>query len=140
MQNQKKPAWLYKQSAVIPYFKIDGVTQVILVTSSSGKKWVIPKGVIERFMSPEDSAAKEALEEAGVIGHVSSEIITEYEYKKWGGTCHVKVYLLEVSEILDVWDEMKKRERKLVEITNAISLVKAELRETLEIFNEMYCN
>lgn len=135
----RKPNWLFKQSAVIPYILDHGVKQVVLITSKSSKKWVIPKGVIERFMSPEESAAKEALEEAGVMGDVSSEIIAEYEYSKWDGICHVKVYPLEVSEILDTWDEMEKRERRLVEASKAIVIVKPELQKVMQIFYEKYC-
>lgn len=132
-----KPARLFRQSAVIPYLVSNGVTEVVLVTSSSSKYWVIPKGVIERSMSPEDSAAKEALEEAGVTGNVSGDVVTEYRYKKWGGTCHVKVYPLEVKEVLPSWDEMEDRERIFVEIPKAIKLARTELKRVLKIFHKM---
>ena len=62
-----KPSWLYQQSAVIPIFD----DKIVLITSRRKKRWIIPKGVIELGLAPEDSAAKEALEEAGVVGSVS---------------------------------------------------------------------
>ena len=133
----KKPVWLLKQSAVVPFISKNGVTQVVLVSSSSNKNWVIPKGGIEDLMSPEDSAAKEAFEEAGVVGDVSNEVFAEYKYTKRGGVCHVKVYPLEVSKILAEWDEMNKRKRRVVKVGKAIGLVKKEQKGILRKFKEM---
>ena len=87
-----KPNWIFRQSAVIPYRKENDRIEIILITSRSSKHWIFPKGIIEPNMTPESSAAKEALEEAGVIGKSSSTLISEYEYKKWGGFCNVQVY------------------------------------------------
>ena len=133
----KKPVWLLKQSAVVPFISKNGVTEVVLVRSSSNKNWVIPKGGIEDLMSPEDSAAKEAFEEAGVVGDVSNEVFAEYKYTKRGGVCHVKVYPLAVSKILVEWDEMNKRKRCVVKVGKAIGLIKKEQKGILRKFKEM---
>jgi 8-oxo-dGTP pyrophosphatase MutT (NUDIX family) len=132
-----KPVWSLKQSAVVPFISKNGVTEVVLVRSSSNKNWVIPKGRIENFMSPEDSAAKEAFEEAGVVGDVSNEVFAEYKYTKRGDVCHVKVYPLEVSKILVIWDEMNKRKRRVVKVGKAIELVKKEQKGILRKFKGM---
>jgi 8-oxo-dGTP pyrophosphatase MutT (NUDIX family) len=136
----EKPAWLYQQSAVIPFLRVEGVLNVVLITSNSSGHWVFPKGVIERDMTPEESAAKEALEEAGVAGTVSDEMISVYEYEKWGGTCHVQVFPLAISEVLETWDEMNQRQRKIVEASEAIDLVKPALKHILEEFVSRYKN
>lgn len=130
----KKPDWLYKQSAVIPYIRNGISIDIVLVTSRSKSGWVLPKGVIQRFMSPEDSAAKEALEEAGVVGNVDSTPVADYDYVKWKGTCNVKVFSLEVTEILESWDEMEKRERIVVNLEEAIEKVKHEQKSSLMKF------
>ena len=132
---RKKADWLFKQSAVVPYIKSDESVKIVLITSSSKNGWVIPKGTIERFLSPEESAAKEALEEAGITGNVISEIIAEYEYEKWGGICHVKVYPMEVLDIKDTWEEQSERKRIIVTILEAITLVKPILVPILEKFS-----
>ena len=88
-------------------------------------------------MSPEDSAAKEAFEEAGVIGDVSNEVFAEYKYTKRGNICHVKVYPLEVSKILAAWDEMDKRKRRVVKVGKAIGLIKKDQKGILRKFREM---
>ena len=71
-----------KQSAVIPFRRRDGQLEVLLITSSNNKRWVIPKGVKEPELSPRKSAAREALEEAGIEGPVSGESIGTYAYEK----------------------------------------------------------
>jgi phosphohistidine phosphatase len=67
------PAWMYRQSAVIPYRRGPSGLEVLLVTSRKGTRWVLPKGVVEPDLSPAASAAKEALEEAGVRGPIDDE-------------------------------------------------------------------
>ena len=133
----KKHVWLFKQSAVVPFRTKDGVTEVVLVTSSSNKNWVLPKGRIEKLMSPEKSAAKEAFEEAGVIGDVSKNVFAEYIYRKRGNICRVSVYPLEVSKILVEWDEMDKRDRRIVEVGAAIQLIKKEQKGILRKFQKI---
>ena len=129
-----KPAWLYRQSAVIPFLENDGVMKVVLVTSNSSGHWIIPKGIIEKNMTPGESAAKEAFEEAGVTGKVSEEMISVYNYEKWGGICHVQVFPLEVLEVLETWEEMNCRNRKIVDVLEAVTLVKPILRGVIEEF------
>ena len=76
-------------------------------------------------MSPEESTAGEAKEEAGVIGSVqSSELGRKYE--KWGGVCTVQVFELQVERLLDHWDEMHLRDRRLVAPLEAVSLIDEE--------------
>ncbi len=133
----KKHVWLFRQSAVVPFRTKDGVTEVVLVTSSSNKNWVIPKGRIEKLMSPEKSAAKEAFEEAGVIGDVSKNVFAEYVYSKRGNKCRVSVYPLEVSKILVEWDEMDKRDRRILEVGAAIQLIKKEQKGILRKFQKI---
>ena len=132
----KKPWWLFRQSAAIPYLKENYDVKIVIVTTNSKESWTIPKGVIERFLTPSESAAQEALEEAGVSGDISGELFSEYTYEKWGGTCHVQVYPLSVNEIFDNWKEDSKRSRKIVTIEQAIVLVKPRQKEILRNFSK----
>ncbi len=102
---REHPDYFYNQSAVIPYRQGEKGLEIMLITSRKKKRWVIPKGIAEPDMTPEDSAAKEAYEEAGIKGEVHSGVIGSYTYKKWGGTCTVKVYVMRVTEELQVWEE-----------------------------------
>ena len=90
----------------------NGKPRVLLVTSFRGKRWVIPKGIVEDGFSPSRSAAKEAWEEAGVTGRVSRRMLGRYRYEKWNGVCAVLVYRLDVEEIHREWPEAHVRRRK----------------------------
>ena len=114
---------LVEQSGVIPYRIMDGKIEVMLITSSASKRWVIPKGLIEPNMTPEDSAAKEAWEEAGVLGQVFPNLMGIYEYYKSGCTWQVDVFLLQVETVVENWPEAYKRKRQWVSIPKAIKRV-----------------
>lgn len=114
---------LYQQAAAIPYRILDQKLQVLLISSRNGKKWIIPKGIIEKGDSPETTALKETREEAGVEGQLTNGLIGKFSYQKWGGICKVRVFPLLVSKVLDQWDE-DFRERKWVDVSKALTIVK----------------
>jgi 8-oxo-dGTP pyrophosphatase MutT (NUDIX family) len=101
----KVPEHFFQQSAVLPYRKDRGRLEVLVITSRRKKRWVIPKGIRELDLDSASSAAKEALEEAGIEGEVSKKTIGTYEYKKWGGVCSVEVFSMDVQTSYDVWPE-----------------------------------
>jgi 8-oxo-dGTP pyrophosphatase MutT (NUDIX family) len=125
---------IIKQSAVIPYQRVpapDGL-KILLITSMRRRRWVIPKGIIEPNLSPAASAVKEAYEEAGIKGDVSGAPIGRYTYSKWGGTCVVSVFLLEVRTILEVWPEAAVRQRRWLPVHAAAQAVaEPDLREMI---------
>lgn len=65
-------------------------------------------------MTSAESAKNEALEEAGVEGIISPEPVGKYSYLKWGNTCTVDVFLLNVTIIHTEWEEDYFRERKWI--------------------------
>mgnify|MGYP006291114137 CR=1 FL=1 len=107
-----KPDHFYRQSGVVAYDWDDGELQVLLITSSSGKRWVIPKGIVEPGLTPLESALKEAHEEAGISGKGLTESLGHYQYQKWGGVCDVTVFPLEVDTVLADWPEAAVRRRE----------------------------
>ena len=116
----------YKQSGVIPYRIKKEQIEILLITSRSGKRMVIPKGLIEFNLSPLDSALKEAYEEAGISGSPHKKPLGRYQYKKWGGICEVEVFLLCVEEISGHWPEDDFRERYWFSLDEAASRVKED--------------
>lgn len=106
------PAWMYRQSAALPYRRAGATIEVLLVTSRKGKRWIAPKGIVEPGLSPAESAAKEAAEEAGVVGEMSAQPLGSYRYEKWGGICQVAVYALAVQEQMTDWPESGFRRRR----------------------------
>jgi 8-oxo-dGTP pyrophosphatase MutT (NUDIX family) len=127
-----QPAADIQQSGVIPYRIKDGKIEVLLITSSAGKRWVIPKGMIEPWMTPPGSAAKEAWEEAGIIGPVATNSIGRYEYRKSEYNFRVEVFLLQVETILEDWPEAKQRKRQWFSVKQAMKrVVEAELKKII---------
>lgn len=93
-----RPAYYYRQSGVLPYRWAPQGPQILLISSSSGRHWGVPKGICEPGLSPQVSAAKEALEEAGVSGPVSDHVLGEYTVGKWGGICRVQLHAMRVED------------------------------------------
>lgn len=124
-EQRDRPAYYYSQSSVIPYRVIDGKNEVLLVRSSQDKHWVVPKGIVDPGHSPQESAAKEAREEAGIEGPVDPVPLGTYEYEKWGSSCTVIVYPMQVTRIIaeSEWEE-KHRGRVWVSIEQAATQLK----------------
>ncbi|MFO5439981.1 MAG: NUDIX hydrolase [Dolichospermum sp.] len=120
----QKTSKVFQQSGVIPYRIIEGKLEILLITTRKRQGWVIPKGGLCKGMSPHDSAAKEAWEEAGVLGRVTTEKLGNYQYRKRGNIYRVNLFLLPVEEILEDWPEATARERKWLEVNQAAELVK----------------
>ncbi|MEJ1296439.1 MAG: NUDIX domain-containing protein [Candidatus Sedimenticola sp. (ex Thyasira tokunagai)] len=124
-ERRDRPAYYYTQSSVIPYRISDGQLEVLIISSSKNKHWVIPKGIADPGHTLQESALKEAWEEAGVEGEVTEEAVGSYSYEKWGATCTVTVYPMAVTHQLPEgrWEE-RHRGRKWVSAKEAAALVK----------------
>jgi phosphohistidine phosphatase len=110
-EGRDRPAYYYNQSSVVPFRVEGGQPEVLLVTSSKNRHWVVPKGIKDPGLSPQDSAAKEAFEEAGVEGEVINQSLGRYDYAKWGATCTVEVFPMRVTSVLseDTWEESHRQ-------------------------------
>ncbi|MFM2042669.1 MAG: hypothetical protein RLY86_1245 [Pseudomonadota bacterium] len=102
------------QYAALPYRMVDGFPQILLVTSRDTRRWVLPKGWPEKRRTPWDMAAREAREEAGLVGRVDHRPVGCYHYEKHldAGTsvpCEVTVFPLAVDHQLDDWREKDQR-------------------------------
>jgi phosphohistidine phosphatase len=127
---RKRPAYYYTQSAVIPFQLRQGKPEILVISSSRNKHWVIPKGIKEPGLSSRESAAKEAWEEAGAEGRVFAEPLGVYTCKKWGASCNVEVFAMEVTHLVPErkWEE-SHRAREWVTPKEAVKRLKhRELR------------
>jgi 8-oxo-dGTP pyrophosphatase MutT (NUDIX family) len=102
-----------RQYAALPYRRL-GELSILLVTSRETGRWVLPKGWPMKGKKPQTAAAREALEEAGVIGQIVKRPVGAYSYAKrlaGGGLidCVVDVFPLEVQRQLKHWPEQLER-------------------------------
>lgn len=116
------------QIAALPFYDNPaGGVDVCLVTSRGGGRWIIPKGNPIRGLAPHEVAAREALEEAGLVGHVGKRCIGTFKFERSrngrDATCRVDVYALRVERQLPAWTEMHERSVLRCNVKTALSLV-----------------
>jgi 8-oxo-dGTP pyrophosphatase MutT (NUDIX family) len=102
---------LITQYGVLPYrVDAEGKLEILLITSRERRRWVVPKGNPIPFLLNYESAAREAFEEAGVEGPISTVPIGSYRYEKrrrqgGGSPALVNLYPLRVTRQADAWPE-----------------------------------
>src|SRR5438876_1413113 len=89
--------------------------QFMLVTSRETRRWIIPKGWPHKGKTPHHSAAREAFEEAGVVGAVARHPVGSFAYRKRLRSgrvvlCEVHVFPLRVRHQTKLWPERRQRE------------------------------
>jgi 8-oxo-dGTP pyrophosphatase MutT (NUDIX family) len=110
------------QVAALPIRTKNGQLQVLLVTTRGSGNWIIPKGSRSRRLDDPTAAAREAREEAGVVGQVKSSPVGKYLHQRREGSHEVAVYELAVSGQRRKWPECHVRKRRWVTIKEACNL------------------
>lgn len=126
------------QYGALPY-DIDhhGKLRILLVTTRGTGRWIVPKGWPMRFLQPHKAAAREAFEEAGVIGKAKRKPIGTFEYDKIADDgssmrCKVHVFPLNVERLEENWREALQRRRQWFKPDEAAELVsEPELKDIL---------
>ena len=102
------------QYAALPYRIEAGQLRILLITSRETRRWVVPKGWPITGLKPQDAAAAEAAEEAGLIGTIEPTPLGSYRYLKRlkrneAIAVQVIVFAFEVSEQVESWKEQDQR-------------------------------
>ena len=102
-----------KQQVAALCWRNDPVLEVLLVTSLKTQRWILPKGWPHDGMSLADSAAMEAMEEAGMKGEMAALPLGHYRYikDKQGSALpiRVEVFALKVTAQDHSWPEKGTR-------------------------------
>ncbi|KAL9411482.1 hypothetical protein AB3S75_045142 [Citrus x aurantiifolia] len=116
------------------------IVEVLMINSTSGPGLLFPKGGWENDETVEEAALREALEEAGVRGHLK-EFLGYYEFKSKTlqdefspeGLCKAAMFALLVKEELESWPEQSTRQRSWLTVPEAIECCRHPwMREALE--------
>jgi 8-oxo-dGTP pyrophosphatase MutT (NUDIX family) len=130
-------ARLYRQAAAIP-FRIRGKrVEIALVTTLSGKGWVIPKGSLDEGERSRDAAIRETVEEAGLIGDLDRKPLGRYHFTRANERYVVEVYLMHVTVVLDWWLEARLRRRRWIAVDKAATFVGTELQPLVHLFERL---
>lgn len=113
----------FSQSAVIPYRIGKKGLEILLITSLKKKNWIVPKGYVEFNLTPFESAKKEAYEEAGVFGSNETIETGNFRISKPVGICSIKVFTMEVYDVLDDYPEKNDRKRKWFSAEEASEII-----------------
>jgi 8-oxo-dGTP pyrophosphatase MutT (NUDIX family) len=125
------------QYAALPYRHTPAGLEILLITSRRTKRWIVPKGWPIEGLEPSASAAREALEEAGISGEVAREPIGFFRYFKGLRhgiqiPCKVYVFPLRVLRQRRTWPEKDERELRWYPLAEAAQLVEEpELRKLI---------
>ena len=119
------------QYGALPYrFTAAGEVEFLLVTSRRSRRWIIPKGWPVKGLGPAKSAAREAFEEAGVLGKIGRQALGSFQYLKQlndndedSVLCQVHVFPLRVKRELVVWPEAQERELRWLCTADAAMIV-----------------
>lgn len=116
------------QYAALPWRRQNGVLQVLLITTRGTRRWIIPKGWPATDLPPSQAAAREALEEAGVVGEVASRKLGAFDCHKRlknGAVLplRVEVFALEVAQQRRNWPEKGLRDIAWCTLDEALARV-----------------
>ena len=129
------------QFAALCYRIQNNKVRILLVTSRRTQRWILPKGWPSKGLTPQQSALREAREEAGVRGALSSLCVGHYWYLKDIDTqtrlrCIVAVFPIEVRSLLTRFPECEVRQRQWFSRKKASRLVEEKsLRQIIREFD-----
>ena len=115
------------QVAALPY-RFRKTFEIMLVSSLDSGRWIVPKGWPMKGRTSQESAAREAFEEAGLKGEIGADAIGHYHYfkrRKNGSLwhCRVEIFAMKVKEQRRIWPEKSRRKTKWFPVEKAAMLV-----------------
>jgi 8-oxo-dGTP pyrophosphatase MutT (NUDIX family) len=128
----------YKQFAALPYRLRDNDVEILLITTRKKRHWSIPKGWPIEHTTPQQTAAVEAYEEAGVRGATGKKVGKFRKRRvrnKRPVICDVEIFPLQVGLQMHSWPQERERSRIWVAPRQTAKLVKkAGLRRAIKNF------
>jgi 8-oxo-dGTP pyrophosphatase MutT (NUDIX family) len=106
----------------------------LVISSSTGKHWVLPKGHIDPGEIPEAAALRELKEETGVLGEIIQPLSIQ-NFDKSGEKVVIQYYLVRMAGSTKPMDNRKLRWERKKSALKKLSFVEAQnaLADAIEI-------
>ncbi|WP_422376145.1 NUDIX hydrolase [Roseibium sp.] len=132
------------QIAALCHRMREGKVEVLLVTSKSTRRWILPKGWPILSRRAHRTAAIEAFEEAGVTGRVHKNPFASFSSYK-GGEAGLKlrteilVFLVDVESETEEFPDSAERDVRWVSIKDAVRMTSEPgLMDVFRKLNRLY--
>ncbi len=130
-RNFVEPVWRrpdFVQAAALCVRKTKKGPEVLLVTSLTTKRWIVPKGWPMDGRTLAEAAMQEAWEEAGVKGKVATASMGDFAYRKLVKNgipviCRCSVFRIDVSDLANDFPEKGRRVRHWMRPSEAAKAV-----------------
>ncbi len=111
----------------------------LIISSSSDKNWVLPKGHIKKDEPSEEAALRELEEEAGIIGEIIQPLQVQAYHKKSGEEVVVQYYLVRITGIGKAKEKRQVRWERKKSVLKMLSFMDAQrvFQEALEAIGRM---
>lgn len=134
------------QYGALPYrWNLEGDLQILLITSRTRRRWIVPKGWPMKGREPWETVEIEARQEAGVAGVISKRSVGSFHYDKILDEddrvllCEVTIFPLLVKRSHKTWREKEQRETRWLSGAQAAALAAdAGLRNIIVAFAASY--
>lgn len=105
------------QYAALPWRLNGDAVEILLITSRRTRRWIVPKGWPIEGLGAAGTAAREALEEAGISGEIDAAPLGAFHYFKLlrgdiTMPCRVDLFPLKVTRQRKSWAEKEAREAR----------------------------
>lgn len=116
-------------AGAVVFRSMENQRHFLVVSSSSGKHWVLPKGHIEPGESSDIAALRELREEAGIIGEIKASLGIQY-FKKSEKNVAAQYFLVEALETVEALEDRTLRWEDLATAMGLLSF--NEARQALQ--------
>jgi len=102
-----------KKVGVLPWRKMSGGIEILLITTRDTRRWVVPKGSVESGLTAQQSAEREAFEEAGILGAVAPVPIGSFRHDRVPpelGSEEIALFPMLVRAECAIWPEHGQRD------------------------------
>ena len=115
----------------VPWRVKNDALQLLLITSRTRGRWILPKGKLDDGMKPERMAEIESWEEAGVRGKADKRLLAEGVCDDLDGPFWFQAYALRIDKLESDWPEAHQRQRQSLPWKAALEAIQPDMATLL---------